>query len=161
MSEFARPNKAIAQRGKKAEADVKAVLDSLQARLSTFCANRQYDAKSAGGRFPAQPADFQWFFLNQGKPRSGLIEVKEVAHDYRLPKKNFNVDEIARMRRRLLAGQRCTVLVRHTTTDQWRSVPLTYFIERLGQPSWDLSGFSSSQTVQELIHQEVFSDGKN
>ena len=157
MSEFARPNRAMGQRGKKSEAAVKSVLDELQEKMPNFCANRQYDAKSAGGRFPAQPADFQWFFTHQGQARSGLIEVKEVAHDFRLPKKNFSQDEIARMRRRQMAGQVCTVLVNHSTTGKWRSVPLDYFIERLGQPSWDLSEFTDQKPLWELIAGEMIS----
>ena len=155
MSEFAKPNKAIGQRGKKSEEAVKDLLDTLQGRMPHFCANRQYDAKSAGGRFPAQPADFQWFLLWEGRHSSGLIEVKEVAHAYRLPKKNFNPEEIARMRRRQMAGQRCTVLVNHSNTGKWRSVPLDYFIERLGQPSWDLSEFPDDKPLHELIYKEV------
>lgn len=142
----------IGQRGKAAEKEVRAFLERLNFKYAGFDFERVYDARSAGGRFPARPGDFEFY-----APRlHGLIEVKEVEHDFRLPRKNMEgakakgdakVSRIAKLRKRQMAGGTIFVLINHTTTGLWRSVPIDWLHERAAQPSWDLSEFSQHSSA--------------
>ncbi len=142
-------NAAAANRGKGAEKTISSILDSISTEDIGFCFNRQLDAHAAGGRFPAQPADFQAHRLVEKAPPSGLgypksrnflIEAKEVAHDRLLPHKNFSSEAVARIYKRTLTGTEAIVLVLHTTSGLWRAVPFEFFRVR-DKGSWDLSGF--------------------
>ena len=83
-------------RGKYAEKKVAEWLDRMGTRHATFDWSRIYDARSAGGRFPSRPGDYEFF----APGLHGLIEVKEVEHDFRLPAKNFDKKQIARLYKR-------------------------------------------------------------
>ena len=124
---------AIGQRGKTAEKAVRKILDKLNSERADFDYARIYDARSAGGKFPARPGDFEVYYNGI----FGLIEVKEVAHDYHLPEKNFPAEGRAKLRKRQMAGGHILVLVYHSTTGKWRSRALDEFV-RTGS-SWDLS----------------------
>lgn len=134
-----------ANRGKVAEAELQKAIREFDLAHHDFDWGRVYDAYSAGGKFAAQTGDFVWYH----RGRNGVIEVKEVAHDFRLPSKNFNGGQVARMRKRALAGAVATVIVRHSTTGLWRRVPLEFFIERLEETSWDLSSFPQYDSAAE------------
>lgn len=136
-----------ANRGKKAEKKVADFLSGMSSKIAAFDWHRQYDARSAGGRFPAQPGDFAFY----SPSAHGLIEVKEVEHDFRLPKKNFDEDQIAKLYKRTLAGGHICVLVNFTTTKQWVSPPLQFFRDNLGKPSWDLSEFTHYPTAEAAL----------
>lgn len=136
--------------GKWAEKEVRKVLQEMSDAHLHFAFNRTLDARSAGGKFPAQAGDFQWFY---NLPLiditcNGIIEVKQVEHLYRLPFKNFETDDYARVHKRELAGSRVLVLVAHKLEKMkpkdvtWRALPLSYFADRndvKGVGSWDLS----------------------
>lgn len=142
---------AIGTRGKVAEGRVQKWLARQGEREVSFDWERVYDARSAGGKFGARTGDFVFFSAGT----NGAIEVKEVEHDFRLPAKNFDKAQIARLFKRELAGGKAVVLVLHTTTGKWRSAPLSYFRERLSQPSWDLSEFPAYDDVAGILEQVV------
>lgn len=116
-------------RGKVAEGQVKKALAAITRQ--DFAWNRLPDAH-AGSRQPTL-ADF--LLINKGQPI--LLEVKEVAHDYRLPVHNFKLENRARMRMFQLAGAKCVVLIYHSTTKVWRYLTLDYFGTQ-DTGSWDL-----------------------
>jgi hypothetical protein len=125
-----------ANRGKSAEAAVMAYLKAYDEKHQDFDFARNYDAHSAGGRFQRQTGDFQ-FYMGKGH---GVIEVKEVAHDFRLPHKNMGTDSVGKLWKRQLAGGLVIVLVNHTTTGLWR-VPLFETFRKREGGSWDLSAW--------------------
>jgi len=148
----------IGSRGKSAEKKVDEWLTRMGERYVTFDWERIYDARSAGGRFPSRPGDFAFYSLKL----HGLIEVKEVEHDFRLPAKNFKTGQLAKLYKRELAGGVIRILVCHTTTGLWREVPLQWFRERLKAPSWDLSSFPTALSaaavldgIQHLVEQRA------
>lgn len=122
--------KSIASRGKSAEATVSAVLSEI-ARQKRFAFDRLADAR-AGSR-TAAIADF----LCTLDGKMIFIEVKEVEHAYRLPHKNFDKDQVARMRRFKMAGATAIVVVHFKTIKLWRGADIDYFRERIGG-SWDM-----------------------
>lgn len=138
-----------ANRGKVAEGKVKKELE-----LVCTLANADYEKitdafSSRGGASASRPGDFLAF--QEG--RAFLLEVKEVAHDFRLPRANFKVDQRARLMKRHYAGCHCYVLIRSSTTDLWRMLPVTYFgTESAG--SWDLSSVPASEL--RLLMQQIF-----
>lgn len=145
--------KAAGKRGKYAEGKVRDFLVSLKERKTGFDFERKYDARSAGGRFPAQAGDFGFFTYGL----HGLIEVKEVDHAVRLPEKNFSSEQRAKLQLRALAGGLIVVLVYHTPLKAWRVPPPWAFSgERV--PSWDLSRFPTYKSVQ-LALETVECDG--
>ena len=137
-------------RGKRAEKMVQDYLQKLSERDANFDYLRLPDSKSAMGRFKSMPADFSWYYPG----RHGLIEVKETQHDYRIAKDK--IPQLARMKKRVLAGGLCLILVYHSTTKLWRclnaeTLPL---IER---GSWDLSDYPTYAKVSdiEVIKEDV------
>jgi hypothetical protein len=142
---------ARGQRGKVAEAAVRKYLERLNTRFSNFDFERKYDARSAGGRFPSQAGDFSFYRRGiANEVLHGLIEVKEVAHDYRLPKKNF--EDLGRPEKRRLAGGIVIVVVLHTTTGYWRLPPFDWIYARADKPSWDLREFQVYETVAKAFN---------
>ena len=133
--------KERANRGKYAEGQVRKVLEKLNNNIIAFDFERNYDARSSMGRIPARAGDFTFFGV-----RHGVIEVKEVDHDFRLPKKNFNPDKFPKIRKRQLANGLVVVLVYHRTTELWRHVPFEFFYDRRDLPSWVLSDFPTFKT---------------
>ena len=138
---------ATANRGKVAETQFQNALKAFDGSHHNFDWARNYDAHSAGGKFASLTGDFVWYFDGD----SGTVEVKEVAHDYRLPAKNFGPDQIARMYKRQLAGACAQVVVYHSTTKKWRLIPLDYFRARLGVPSWDLREIGEYGSAVEVL----------
>lgn len=134
-------------RGKYAESKVRAFLALLNEKYKRFDFSRIYDARSAGGRFPSRPGDFEFY----APGLHGLIEVKEVEHDFRLPAKNLKPEQIAKLRKREWAGGLVMVLIYHATAGGWRRVPVSWLAERAAQPSWDLSEFPTYGDVQTAL----------
>lgn len=137
---------STSNRGKWAEGVVRDCLKAIEEATLRFTFNRIPDAHAAAGRFPAQAGDFQWFYApgsGSEYSRNGVIEVKEVDHEYRLPHKNFDADAVGRMRKRQLAGCETLVLVAFKTAGlrgnkiPWRAFDLDYFTTREGG-SWDM-----------------------
>lgn len=134
------------QRGKKSESDVQKFLNAYAAKHADFDWERRYDARSAGGRMHPQTYDYAFFRPGQ----HGGIEVKEVKHDFRLPHKNFENDQVGRLKKRQWAGGNIYVLVYHSTTQLWRTVPLHIFYTREGG-SWDLTQWPTWPNCSEAM----------
>lgn len=119
--------------GKGAESQVQAYFEE----LSTFAKHvfmRIPDARA--GSLTAKPSDF--FLLSEGT--LFLVEVKETAHNNRLPFANFNTGQAGQMRRWGMAKAVPVVLIRHSKTNLWRVAHLDRFRSRPeGQGSWELS----------------------
>lgn len=127
-----------ANRGKWAEGEVKTLLAKLASSSSRVDWQRNYDAHSAGGKFPSQTGDFSFFSPNC----HGVIEVKEVHHPTRLPYKNF--ENTGKLRVRELAGGKIVILVAHLPEKLWRIVPFEFIkIKDPAKPSgsWVLTDF--------------------
>ena len=128
-----------ADRGKAAEKDVQAFLEDYSARRADFDCERLPDARSSMGRIAAQVADFSFFATGV----HGTIEVKTVAHDFRLAR--AKVTQLPKMMKRHLSGGRCFVLVFHSTANTWRKVPVQLLDPAAA--SWDLSAFEEHPTA--------------
>ena len=101
------------------------------------------DARS--GSFQPTIADF--LAIRRGEP--WFIEVKEVDHEYRLPSKNFNSGQRARLQSYEMAGAGILVVIKHTPTKVWRIVQLGFFEGE--PPSWDLSKFACTKSLGEVL----------
>lgn len=135
-----------ANRGKVAEGLMKKALQNLEKHSHNLCFERIPDARSSRG-MSSNPRDGDFVIYHSGK--NILIELKEVGHDYRLPKSNFPNDQKARLRKRQLAGTICRVVVYHSTTGVWRLLELDYF--DLGVTgSYDLTS-TKQYTLKEVI----------
>lgn len=147
-------SEGTAYRGKKPEAAVKLYLERLAGARADFDWERKYDAHSAGGRFQRQIYDFAFF----APGRHGGIEVKEVAHDFRIPYKNFKPEQVAGLRKRALAGANIVILVYHSTSQKWRPCPLRAFIGRpTDAGSWDLQAYPEKDSCAVALR-EFFED---
>ncbi len=137
----------LASRGKSAEDKIKAVFAPLLDR-KVFDFERNYDARSAGGiAFARRTGDFTWY----AQGRHGAIEVKEVEHGYRLPFKNLENHQLAKLRRRAWAGGEVVVLVRFMPEDVWRQVGIDDLPEKTSPSgSWDLSFLPTYATLTEV-----------
>lgn len=142
-------NKSPGQRGKWAEAKVRDLLKKLGEESALFDWERILDARSAGGRFRSQIGDFAVFMPKL----HGVIEVKEVDHDYRLPHKNFDAEAIGKLYKRQLAGGKVWIVVAHKRK-AWRLVPFEVFRTRTGG-SWDLREFPTYTKVDEILVPEL------
>ena len=136
-----------ANRGKTAEEKVTAFLKAYDARHQDFDWARNYDAHSAGGRFQRQTGDFQFYKTNV----HGVIEAKEVAHDFRLPFKNFTAEGVAKLWKRELAGGVVIVLVYHSTSGLWRMPPFTAFRGPRVGGSWDLTPWPAFESCSDAL----------
>lgn len=157
------------KRGGYAEGKVRNWLTAYKHNVIGFTFNRLLDAHSSHGRTSVeQPGDYQWF-LNTGIKftlgsenivrtwtRNGVIEVKEVAHAYRLPVQNFGIDQVGRMQIRALAGSEPLVLVCFRPPDEkpcWRTAPLEFFQERPSKAgSWDFREIDAYTHCDDLLH---------
>ena len=118
-----------ANRGKYAEKRVKTLLTAME---SIKCTHHRFPDAHAGS-FAVTPCDFM--VCKEG--RLTLLEVKEVQHSFRLPHKNFGLDQCARMRNWMIAGASAWVLVYFVPEKAWRAVDVIYFMTRTGG-SWDM-----------------------
>lgn len=115
-----------ANKGKTAEKKVADYLKAWDSRHQDSDQHRVLDARAAGGRFNRQCGDFVFYRPDV----HGVIEVKETQFPERLPHGNFGVDQVAKLRKRQLAGGVIVILVYHTQTKVWRLVPLEKFFVR-------------------------------
>lgn len=135
-----------ANRGKLAEGKLKNALTLLASSRYDFCFERIEDARSSKGASSTPRAgDFAIYCAGKNM----LIECKEVAHEFRLPKPSFKNDQRARMRIRQLAGTICTVAIYHPTKNVWRDLPLSYF-EAGETGSWDMSS-TPTYTLAQIV----------
>lgn len=142
----------LADRGKDAEGKCGQYLKIVGLSDAKFDWQRQYDGRISRGRIPSQTGDYNWF----GVGRHGVIEVKEIEHEFRLPKKLFQRKDgtlkFGVLKKRALAGGEVTILVYHSVTKLWRTPDLQYFLDRLDQPSWDLREFKTQDTVAAALY---------
>lgn len=157
---MAQTKKQIANRGKYAEFIVQTYLDRLNEAVMNFSYDRQPDARAAGGRLKAALCDYLWWWEDNGlrdgsvTKVSGLLEVKETKHDYRLAKDKL--DQLPRMRKIRRAGAVGIVLVYHTTIEKWRIADLSFFDGPI-PPSWDLSKLPTYDSLSDAMESAVAS----
>lgn len=143
MPLFKKDKAKESDRGVNAEKEVQNHLDSLSTRYATFDYLRLPDAKAAMGRMKAMPADFDFHMPGM----HGLIEVKQTLHEYRLTSDKF--PQLPRMRKRMLAGGICRVVVHHSTLGLWRCVDVACLDPSAS--SWDLREFKGHPNAQEAL----------
>lgn len=147
--------RAVGQRGKDTEKEVKKALTALSNRYAAFGFERNFDARTAGGHIGRQTGDYRFF----APKLHGVIEVKALKHDFRLPRDRFikktptglTNNSLERLHNRALCGGLIIVLVHHTTTDRWRVVPLKFLRDGEHKPSWDLSPFETFATPAQAL----------
>lgn len=142
-----------ANRGKVAESLLQKQFKLLEAADAYFTWERIYDARSSRGAM-ANPRTGDFVLYNRGD--NTVLEVKEVDHEYRLPRANFSKDQRARMRKRQLAGSLCYVAVYFTPIKAWRLLEMRYFdTEETG--SWDMRDQSLYDMPRLIaaLHEEV------
>lgn len=133
------------QRGKYAERKVHEWLQKVDQQVVKWDFERIGDARSGGGRgAKTVVGDFSFFAASC----YGVIEVKEIAHDFRLPSKN--VSQLPKMRKRFMAGGDCYIVVYHSTTKKWRRIPVMD-LEVKTTGSWDLSAYPEYDSVEEAL----------
>lgn len=152
----AKTKKELGERGKGAEDEVQKYLNSLNSKYANFEFERIYDARSAGGKFPARPGDFAFCRRHSTQLPNpvvntwhGLIEVKELKHDYRLPK--GRLDSLPKLVKREMAGGVIVVLIKHTEQGVWRCPPFEFFRDNQGVASWDLRGLRVYDSLEEAL----------
>ncbi len=143
MPSFKPDKPKTSDRGKPEEKEVQGVLERRSAARADFDFLRLPDAKSAMGRVKSMPADFE-FFSPSGH---GLIEVKSTEHDYRLSRDK--VSQLPMMRKRILAGGRCVILVHHSMIGKWRRINIGMLDPTA--PSWDLSTFTTYDSAEAAL----------
>lgn len=121
----------IGQRGKQAEALFKRLGSKLEKSQSVMV-YRLPDARA--GSLQPTLADFLLLWHRMLL----LVEVKEVAHDFRLSYNNFSEGQVGRQRLWALAGGSSLVLIYHSTAKLWRCAPIDRFVDRSIGGSWDL-----------------------
>lgn len=134
-----------ADRGKWAEAQVGKALHAWAEGHADREYNRLPDTKSARMIIKAAPADFDYHC----PAASGLVEVKETRHRFRLGRDK--VPQLARLLKRQRCGGKCGVLVYHGEVKVWRAVPATWLGDRPDVPSWDLSELRTHPTVESAL----------
>lgn len=144
----------FADRGKDAEKKVHEALTAWVGDIGSREFNRLMDTRAAGRIVKAAAADFEFFSAGV----HGLIEVKSVQHDFRLPR--GSVTQVPRLRKRALAGGVCLVLVHHSTLKLWRAVAVDYLLEGGDKGSWDLRNVETHESAAAALAatHEVFSD---
>jgi hypothetical protein len=130
------------QRGKEAEKEVQDILRKWNTR-GDFAWHRMADARAARGLISAQPCDY----LVVSNGNTVFLEVKSLAHDYRIAKDK--VDQAPTLWKFHFAGATALVLVLHTKLKKWRVVHIKEL--ELGLPSWDLSKYDLHDSAQEAL----------
>lgn len=149
-------DRSKAQKGKNAEEAVRKVLVDVATHHPNFDFQRMFDARSAGGRFPAQIADYEFFCrVTPAQTVHGVLEVKETEHESRLSayliardKKRIHI-KMKRWERRAAAGGFMYIILHHKTTGLWRAVDMTEL--KLGESSWDVSEFKTYDSASEAV----------
>ncbi len=133
-----------ANRGINTQEVIGGILERISSRNADFDYLRLPDARAAGGRLSAMPADYEFFAPGV----HGLIEVKEVKHDYRVPRKN--VPQFGKMLKRELAGGKCFLVIYHSTINKWRMVR----VDKLSKddPSWDLRSVTAWGDPEQMVN---------
>jgi hypothetical protein len=148
----------FADRGAVAEKAVMAYLVKWMAAEPAREFERLVDSKAAGRTIKAAAADFDFHCLDsRGFGCSGLIEVKETQHEYRLARDK--VPQLPRLRRRARCGGLCIVLVLHSTTGQWKALTSAWMEFNGDKGSWNLKelpAFDTPYGALNHLYPEVF-----
>ena len=143
MPSFKKDKSKEADKGKEAEKAVQDVLDALSADHADLDYLRLPDARACMGRARAMPADYEVF----APGLHGLLEVKETTHDFRVAR--AKVTQLPMMRKRVLAGGKCYLVVHHSTLGKWRLVPVQLLDPTAS--SWDLSEFALHDNPGDML----------
>lgn len=148
----------FANRGKVAETRVQTALKNWMGTSSTREFERLLDTKAAGRTVRAAAADFDFHCLDShDRPTSGLIEVKETEHEYRLARDKL--PQLPRLRRRTRCGAKCVILVLHSSTGAWRALTPAWLENNGDKGSWNLKDqppFATPLEALQYIYPEVF-----
>lgn len=136
----------IGQRGKQAESLFKRLGGKLEKSQSVMV-YRLPDARA--GSLQPTLADFLLIWHRMLL----LVEVKEVAHDFRLSYNNFSEGQVGRQRLWAMAGGTSLVLIYHSTTKSWRCAPIDRFVDRSVGGSWDLRDIKTGNLEEIFIWQ--------
>jgi hypothetical protein len=131
------------QIGNETEAMVEAVLKRWNSSVK-FAWHRLPDSKAARmNMLQAQPADY----IYRCGSYAGFIEVKALAHAYRLPKANLS--QLPTLHKWELAGSDDVLLVFHYLTNEWRALDPRLLSTDV--PSWDLREYLTHPTAEEAL----------
>jgi hypothetical protein len=131
------------QVGNEAEAMVEAVLKRWNSSIK-FAWHRLPDTKAARmSMMAAQPADY----IYRCGSYAGFIEVKALAHAYRLPKANLS--QLPTLHKWELAGSDDVLLVFHYLTGEWRALDPRLLSTDVA--SWDLREYLTHSTAEEAL----------
>lgn len=129
--------------GNEVEALVEKALKFFNTRL-VFAFHRLPDTKSARLNMVAsQPADY----IYRCGSYAGFIEVKGLAHAYRLPRGNLS--QLPTLHKWELAGSDDVVLVYHYLFDEWRAIDPRHL--KADVPSHDLREFPVHGSAAEAL----------
>lgn len=132
-------------RGKLTENRVHEYLKLLDSQNVHWDFQRVSDARSAGGRgAKTVVGDFEVF----APGFHGVIECKEINHDFRIPCKN--ITQLPKARKRILAGGAYWIVVYHRTTNKWRCIPAEE-LEVITRGSWDLREYPAYDSLEEAL----------
>ena len=132
-----------AQIGNETEELVEAVLKKWNTSVR-FAWHRLPDTKAARlSTISAQPADYMY----RCGTHAGFIEVKAVAHAYRLPKGNLS--QLPTLHKWELAGSDDVLLVFHYLVGEWRAIDPRLLSTSV--PSWDLSEYRTHQNAETAL----------
>lgn len=143
-------------RGKWAESKVRDRL-KVMASQQGFNFMRLPDARA--GSFVSVTADYMVGYRTPYGKRAWMLEVKEVDHAFRLPRKNYPQDQRNRVRSWELAGFSSLVVVAflplkgstyRASTLMWRKASLAYFTGD-DTASWDMQDLPLL-TLEEALH---------
>lgn len=131
------------QIGNETEVMVESVLKRWNSSVK-FSWHRLPDTKAARmSTLQAQPADY----IYRCGSYAGFIEVKALAHAYRLPKANLS--QLPTLHKWELAGSDDVLLVFHYLTNEWRAIDPRLLSTDV--PSWNLSEYQVHPTAEEAL----------
>lgn len=138
------------RRGKYTEDRVNDYLKKVDRELVNFDFQKVSDARSAGGRGgKAVVGDFEFF-----SPTSvGVVECKEIDHDFRIPA--ANITQLPRARKRMLAGSQYWFVFYHSSSKKWRRVCASE-LETRSTGSWNLEEKPTYDSVEEALPITLF-----
>lgn len=144
--EESKARRAMGQRGKSAEAQVGAALQTLKAQ-GVLDFDRVPDTRAAGRFMPPQVADFMVY----AKGTAIAVEVKSLKKGSRLGKGAF--PQLPRMLRRCMAGCRGVLLVQLLERGLWIAVDVEGL--DIAAKSWDVLGAAEFENAAQAVGEAV------
>lgn len=138
---------SMKNKGKRLESSIRKEFENLLVSRG-FAYYRCPDARACMGRIKKQPGDF--FFFT--KTDTYLIEVKEVKHDFRIPKKR--ITQLPKMRLFALTCVKPFVIIKHTQTESYRVMDFEFMTENFysNEASYNLSALTLFNTLAEALN---------